>query len=522
MLAVVLIVIIIIFSLYFLIPTSNFTITEEETAPEETPTEETAPGETAAEETAAEETPVEIPPPQPALTAPQMGAAPPKPPLPPPGPSLLEKQRIERERAERERAERERAERDRVDRDRYFKELRERAQRESRLERQRVAKERADRERVERERVAKERYQYEMKEYGVEFFKRGEMIPGFLNNSEGVYASAPGELFNTITGLTRVPLPVVPTNDLLIMANAVPDFIAKKYPQFIGRYNYINVFGDGGFRLLNIPPDFKFPETLPNENDKPGIALFKFILGERGKQIRVERERVERERVERERAERERVAKEREKYSILDLNGYIDGDGWVYVSPVGAIQTNLKSFNDFSRTLNTLNTPPYVFGEEVNRYLENNAPEFVKTYNYINYDNNGRFRLYRLAARPKPIRDPSRLVIALNKDIQTLDKERLEWVNANKKASVLTKDGYIDANAIYVAPASAIPTGLKSQNNPSVIVDEINKYLTKNAAQFLNTYNYANYRNDGRFRLFRLASRPKTIPDAQTTSIAYG
>jgi hypothetical protein len=87
-----------------------------------------------------------------------------------------------------------------------------------------------------------------------------------------VYRSEYGELFNTKTGLTKVTLPAS-LEDLTKMAAAVPDYVASepKFKDIV--YNFISVFGDGGFRLYNITGP---PPTDGYINPPLGVASFEY------------------------------------------------------------------------------------------------------------------------------------------------------------------------------------------------------------------------------------------------------
>jgi len=88
-----------------------------------------------------------------------------------------------------------------------------------------------------------------------------------------VYDSGAGEIFNTKTGLTKVTLPAS-LADLTKMAAAVPGYVASE-PKFNGKpYNYISVFGDGGFKLYNITGP---PPTDGYINPPLGVASFQYM-----------------------------------------------------------------------------------------------------------------------------------------------------------------------------------------------------------------------------------------------------
>jgi hypothetical protein len=90
-----------------------------------------------------------------------------------------------------------------------------------------------------------------------------EGVPGY-NDSHLLYASGAGELFNETTGLSPVELPAHP-RILDNFVRAVPKWVKTIYPQFDKKYNLISVWGDGGFRIYNIPePSEQLLENLNN------------------------------------------------------------------------------------------------------------------------------------------------------------------------------------------------------------------------------------------------------------------
>ena len=81
------------------------------------------------------------------------------------------------------------------------------------------------------------------------------------------YASPPKVLFGNVTGLS--PIKVPPSmNDLNKLAEAVPGYVAKVLPEYVGKYNIISVWGDGGFRLFYASGD---KQTLVSSLTKDSV-----------------------------------------------------------------------------------------------------------------------------------------------------------------------------------------------------------------------------------------------------------